>query len=153
MKITCESCQAKYTIADEKVVGKIVKIKCKKCGTTIVVNGNEPAHAQPSPLGGHEEEGETRVFGQDGGPGGADEWTVNVTDDDQRTMSATQVAAEYRAGVINNDTYVWKDGMPDWLPLSAVPELMTLAAGAPPVMGSMPSPQVPPLAAKPLGGT
>ena len=27
MKITCDSCQAKYTIADEKVLGKIVKIQ------------------------------------------------------------------------------------------------------------------------------
>ena len=43
MKIACQSCQAKYTIADEKVVGKVVKIRCKKCGTTIVVNGQEGA--------------------------------------------------------------------------------------------------------------
>jgi len=27
MKISCQSCQAKYTIADEKVAGKTVKIK------------------------------------------------------------------------------------------------------------------------------
>ena len=39
MKISCQSCQAKYTIADDKVLGKIVKIRCKKCGETIVVNG------------------------------------------------------------------------------------------------------------------
>ena len=41
MKISCQSCQAKYTIADEKVLGKIVKIRCKKCGATIVVNGSD----------------------------------------------------------------------------------------------------------------
>ena len=41
MKITCQSCQAKYTIADEKVLGKIVKIRCKKCAATIVVNGSD----------------------------------------------------------------------------------------------------------------
>ncbi|MDB5219989.1 MAG: virulence associated protein, partial [Myxococcaceae bacterium] len=28
MKIQCQSCQAKYTIADEKVLGKVVKIRC-----------------------------------------------------------------------------------------------------------------------------
>jgi predicted Zn finger-like uncharacterized protein len=43
MKISCQSCAAKYTIADEKVVGKVIKIKCKKCSSTIVVNGNDPA--------------------------------------------------------------------------------------------------------------
>ena len=54
MKITCQSCQAKYTIADEKVAGKTVKIKCKKCGATIVVNGTETAStgALPGPAAG-----------------------------------------------------------------------------------------------------
>ena len=45
MKIQCQSCQAKYTIADEKVVGKVVKIRCKKCGASIVINGNDPTGA------------------------------------------------------------------------------------------------------------
>ena len=46
MKVTCQSCQAKYTIADEKVRGKVAKIRCKKCGTTIIVNGTDsPAGA------------------------------------------------------------------------------------------------------------
>ena len=45
MKITCQSCQAKYTIADDKVLGKIVKIRCKKCSSTIVVNGSDPSGA------------------------------------------------------------------------------------------------------------
>ena len=45
MKITCQSCQAKYTIADEKVLGKIVKIRCKKCSSTIVVNGSDGSGA------------------------------------------------------------------------------------------------------------
>src|ERR1022692_2953486 len=62
MKISCQSCQAKYTIADDKVLGKIVKIRCKKCGETIVVNGSgaaeeavagpaypEPTAAPPAP--------------------------------------------------------------------------------------------------------
>src|SRR6185295_7308909 len=46
MKISCQSCSAKYTIADEKVLGKIVKIRCKKCGATIVINGNEAQASQ-----------------------------------------------------------------------------------------------------------
>ncbi|MBW2212228.1 MAG: zinc-ribbon domain-containing protein, partial [Deltaproteobacteria bacterium] len=29
MKIVCDSCGAKYSIADEKVAGKIFKIRCK----------------------------------------------------------------------------------------------------------------------------
>ena len=46
MKIVCENCAAKYSIADEKVKGKAFKIRCKKCGESIVVRGDaeEPAH-------------------------------------------------------------------------------------------------------------
>jgi len=51
MKITCQSCQSKYNVADEKVQGKIVKIRCRKCGSTIVVQGRGPVlHASRKPL-------------------------------------------------------------------------------------------------------
>ena len=40
MKIVCEACQAKYSIADEKVRGKVFKIRCKKCSHVIVVRGS-----------------------------------------------------------------------------------------------------------------
>ncbi|NUQ75749.1 MAG: zinc-ribbon domain-containing protein, partial [Polyangiaceae bacterium] len=142
MKITCQSCASKYTIADEKVAGKTVKIKCKKCGATIVVDGNavgfqaaspDPYAQQPAPPdeggGGDEGDGQTSVFTGEqpapGAPGGGD-WTVNVADNDQRTMSSAQLAEAFAAGIVNNDTYVWKDGMGDWLPFSEVPELVAL---------------------------
>ena len=111
MKITCQSCQAKYTIADEKVAGKTVKIKCKKCGATIVVHGDQQRGARQtldpasSPAAaarmrtarrGSSGPGEARA-----GPsaGGGDEWTVNVTDDDQRTMTTPQIVDRVAAGV------------------------------------------------------
>lgn len=39
MKITCNACGAKYTIADEKVQGKRVKVRCKSCKASILVDG------------------------------------------------------------------------------------------------------------------
>ncbi len=139
MKITCQSCQAKYTIADEKVAGKTVKIKCKKCSATIVVHGDQQQGAQtldPNLVLGAaagEEDVATRVFNgeTDAGPGGGDEWTVNVTEDDQRTMTTPQIVEEWQRGALNADTYVWKDGMGDWLPITSVPELMALVGGGP----------------------
>ena len=114
MKISCQSCQAKYTIADEKVLGKVVKIRCKKCGATIVINGNE---AQASAEGGGDQ-----VFDYTAAPG-TEQWTVNVNDGDQRTLTVQEVVAEYRAGVINDETFCWKDGMGDWLPLREIAAL------------------------------
>src|SRR5512140_2740946 len=37
MKIVCDACQAKYSIADDKIQGKAFKIRCKKCNHIIVV--------------------------------------------------------------------------------------------------------------------
>lgn len=132
MKITCESCQAKYTIADEKVAGKTVKIKCKKCGNAIVVHGGSEGIPAPTPSydgspaqQDSTDEADTRILSDTGGvavPGG-DEWTVNVAEGDERTMTTTQLAQEYARGALSNDTYVWKEGMSDWLPIANVPEL------------------------------
>ena len=37
MKIECDKCGAKYSIADDKVRGKTFKIRCKKCSNVIIV--------------------------------------------------------------------------------------------------------------------
>jgi len=118
MKITCQACAAKYTIADEKVSGKIVKIRCKKCSATIVINGTGDGVA--AELGSADQA--KPIFSQ------GESWTVNVGDGDQRTMSAREVAAAYRAGTVDDETFCWKEGMPDWLPLRDVPALSSARA-------------------------
>ena len=151
MKIQCQSCQAKYTIADEKVVGKVVKIRCKKCSATIVINGNE---TRPQ-----EDNADTNVF--DYAAGGNEQWTVNVADGDQRTMTAAEIANEYRTGVVNDETYCWKDGMADWLPLREIEQLYGamkgVGGGRPPTESqhddiSLPPQSVPPPAGGLFGG-
>ncbi len=37
MRFSCKKCNAKYAIADEKIRGKVVKIRCKHCGQVMVV--------------------------------------------------------------------------------------------------------------------
>ncbi|MCL2450182.1 MAG: zinc-ribbon domain-containing protein, partial [Polyangiaceae bacterium] len=117
MKITCQSCQAKYTIADEKVAGKVVKIRCKKCGATIVVNGGDSAGAATDSV--RTAEGVA-----------AEGWTVNVGDGDQRTMTDDEIVAAYRSQVIDDETYCWKEGMGDWAPLREIPTLYDACTAA-----------------------
>ncbi len=126
MKISCQSCQAKYTIADEKVLGKVVKIRCKKCSATIVINGNESSAKA-------DDNAETHVFDYTA-QGSNEQWTVNVADGDQRSLTLGEIVREYRAGVVTDETYCWKDGMPDWLPLREI-EALHRAVG----MGPRPS--------------
>jgi predicted Zn finger-like uncharacterized protein len=135
MKITCQSCQAKYTIADEKVLGKTVKIRCKKCASTIVVNGNDPSavtteSVQPEALRAQDSTQPS--------PASAEGWTVNVTEGDQRTMTDAEVVAAFKAGTIDADTFIWKDGMDDWVALREQPALF--AACKPAASATAPRP-------------
>lgn len=128
MKISCQSCNAKYTIADEKVLGKVVKIRCKKCGATIVINGSETSanagsESAAAPNGA--------VYDYTQPTGQTDAWTVNVSDGDQRTMSLGEVVAEFRNGTIHEETYCWKDGMADWQPLRELSELYAACIAGP----------------------
>ena len=53
MKIVCDACQAKYSISDDKVQGKVFKIRCKKCSNIIVVRGGAgAAEAGAAPAAG-----------------------------------------------------------------------------------------------------
>ncbi|WP_394843376.1 zinc-ribbon domain-containing protein [Pendulispora brunnea] len=131
MKISCQSCQAKYTIADEKVLGKIVKIRCKKCGATIVINGNEPEATASS--GGAASGG---TVSDPGYSADQDQWTVNVADGDQRTMTVQEIVDEYKSGTIHDETFCWKDGMNDWLPLREIDSLYAACSvGSSPAVG------------------
>lgn len=46
IKVACPACNAKYTIAASKVVGKVVKIRCKKCEATIVIDDSRATDDQ-----------------------------------------------------------------------------------------------------------
>jgi predicted Zn finger-like uncharacterized protein len=50
VKFLCDRCKTRYSISDERVRGKILKIRCKSCGTIITVREGmtaDPDAAQP----------------------------------------------------------------------------------------------------------
>lgn len=122
MKITCQTCQSKYTVSDEKVQGKTVKIKCRKCGATILVNSSgattSPAGSEPVSMSTSASELGVSFL-------------VNVAEGDQRTMSLVEVVEAYNTSVVTAETYVWSDGMGDWQPLGQVESIVAaLNSGA-----------------------
>jgi predicted Zn finger-like uncharacterized protein len=42
MRFSCDSCLARYTIADEKVQEKALRVRCKRCGNSILLHKQEP---------------------------------------------------------------------------------------------------------------
>lgn len=124
MKVSCQSCGAKYTIADDKVRGRKVKIRCKSCGSPIVVDGQSEA---PPPVAEAQAETSANVPS----PPTADAWTVNLSDTDQRTMSTQEIVEGWKSGLVTTDAFVWKDGMGDWTAVLEHPDLKPLLAAAP----------------------
>src|SRR6476660_1115998 len=104
MKIVCDACQAKYSISDDKVQGKVFKIRCKKCSNIIVVRGGAgAAEAAPAP------EKDTRVYdyGYDGGGGGeapvGDDavWHLVINQDQVGPLSVSEVQAKFASGEVD----------------------------------------------------
>jgi predicted Zn finger-like uncharacterized protein len=112
MKIICDSCGTKYSISDDKVRGKVFKIRCKKCSHIIVVRGGESQDeaAAPAPAAAAVEGG----------------WHIVVEGEQVGPISEADVRARVERGEIRSDTYIWKEGFADWLKLSAVPEFADL---------------------------
>ena len=52
MKFVCDRCQTKYSIADDKVRGKVLKVRCKTCQNVITVReaGAKPSSASLEPV-------------------------------------------------------------------------------------------------------
>ena len=110
MKIVCDSCGTKYSIADEKVRGKVFKIRCKKCSHIIVVRGGEsaPEEATAAPA--------------EGG------WHLVIDGEQVGPIADADVRTKIERGEVKGDTYTWKEGFADWVKLSAVPEFAGLVA-------------------------
>jgi predicted Zn finger-like uncharacterized protein len=116
MKIVCDSCGTKYSISDDKVRGKVFKIRCKKCSHIIVVRGTTDA-ASASP---------TAASGAEGGG-----WHLVVDGEQVGPLPESEIRARLQRNEINGETYIWKEGLADWLKLSTVPEFAD-AVSAPP---------------------
>jgi len=47
MKFLCGNCKAKYQIADEKVSGRTLRMKCRRCGHDILIDGHNASQSSP----------------------------------------------------------------------------------------------------------
>jgi hypothetical protein len=122
---------------------------CRSCKQEIVIHGDtgagaghltpsvapirspSPAVAPPSPLG-------MDFSMQVGGnlrappvPQPIDEWHVGINDTPVGPIRREEVARKLAAGVINADSLAWREGLDDWLPIRAIPELAVFCVPAP----------------------
>jgi predicted Zn finger-like uncharacterized protein len=148
MKIVCDNCATKYSIADEKVRGKVFKIRCKKCSHIIVVRGGADGSVEasssrdaapadggfPGGSGGGEEQ---QTIAARGAPGSGGEtsadavWHLVIDREQVGPLSPSEVRAKFAGGEVDAETYAWREGFGDWLRLGSIEDFRDLGGDAP----------------------
>jgi TonB family protein len=126
MKIVCDACSAKYSIADEKVRGKVFKIRCKKCSNIIVVRGTDEQQPQDQ----YSQQADARTYDYDSAPGDDAVWHLVINQEQVGPMTESEVRERFARGEVDPETYTWREGFSDWSPLGTVDPFTDLQAAA-----------------------
>lgn len=152
MKFNCPQCNKPYLIADERVRGKILKIRCKNCSTVITVRegmeqgGSAGRRAKPPGAGGGRAQSEADPMelsgrdllrrpespqrlssvmleaDEDMPPPPDDEWYVSVDGVQEGPFSLERAREWVASRGSEEEIYCWRDTFEDWLPVEEVHE-------------------------------
>jgi predicted Zn finger-like uncharacterized protein len=159
MKFVCDRCHTRYSISDEKVRGKVLKIRCKTCSNIIVVREQtsveaKNAAAAPRPAPRTEQEVPAAKVAAGGAaprpprPAPAPsapvaiEWFVAIKGAQHGPMPVAKVEDLYKSARLSARSYVWHEGLPKWTRMRDLPEFATLIAS--PQAAAKPKPPPPP---------
>jgi len=135
MKIVCDACSAKYTIPDHKLKAKQNKVRCKKCGHTIVFSAETGTSAALAPV----EASEASVASAEA------QWFAAVGGEQTGPLTREELFGLLAGGQVDQETLVWREGMEDWLRLADVGELEERPfAGGTAVFSAFEEPPAPP---------
>src|SRR5512143_2688977 len=132
VKFLCDRCKTRYSIADERVRGKILKIRCKNCANVISVRegmtdaddaappaqagagsalqsafasvmvGTRPGETQPPP------------------PVLEEEWYVAIDGNQSGPFTLAEAQAWVGGQAATDELFCWCEGFDDWLPVEKV---------------------------------
>jgi len=169
MNFSCPACQAKYFVRDEDVVGRTLKLACRKCRGVIPIQGRRPGMDGPvsGPRRAISSDRLRLSLSQDllrtgtsfaetpAPPSLRPSLPPRLPDDDFGVdfyvgiggapvgpLNAVQLAERAEQGDIGPRTYVWRPGQAAWKRLADVPELSVLFAvlsTPPPMVQESPS--------------
>jgi predicted Zn finger-like uncharacterized protein len=114
MKITCENCGSKYSIEDDKIVGKTFKVRCRKCSHINVARGEVKS-------------------------GGAPAWHAVQNGQQIGPFESGEILRRRAAGDLDDGSYVWREGFAEWQVLGAVGELRAAIAAEPKASAAAPA--------------
>lgn len=146
MKFLCDRCKTRYSIGDDRVRGKILKIRCKNCANVITVregmdaDGSDlPARAKkpttmaPMPVDAGAPAAGNSALGQAFAsamtkppPALEEEWYVSIDGEQSGPFSLSEAQRWVAAKPIDADLHCWSEGFDDWLPVDKVSHFRNL---------------------------
>lgn len=142
----CNKCNAKYSIPDEKIKGKIIRIKCRKCGSPIEVNGKSLITSIETKKTSISQQQKTTTnltqqpssqkievsFNQSMDEFWTQftekhkkkrEWYIGINEQPIGPLPEEEIEQKFKLGEIDENTLVWTEGYPDWIILKESNEL------------------------------
>ncbi|MDX2094193.1 MAG: GYF domain-containing protein [Kofleriaceae bacterium] len=143
MKFLCDRCKTRYSIGDDRVRGKILKIRCKNCANVITVregmndvDASDPeglrkrGPTQAVPLSNPAQSG---LNGDHPAPGSAaapaaleQEWYVSIDGQQEGPFSLSDAQTWVGSKPYDAELHCWSEGFDDWLPVDKVSHFRAL---------------------------
>ena len=137
MRVTCERCFRCYEVHDATVRGRQIRARCR-CGARVLVKESEGGSGCRSLVSTGSSTDALRSPAQSGRR--PVRWFVDATDGEPIEMDLRQLVRGFDADRIDEDTLIWRTGMPTWRRLGDVPELADFLLGeSPPASEPAPS--------------
>ena len=135
MKFNCPSCSAKYQIPDEKLTGRVAKMKCRKCGTIIpiVATPSKQSIAAAPVVRGVTRKPTMKAPLPPSVPAALEpaEWHAGINGSPVGPMTRSQLALKVANGEVTAETFVWREEMDGWKVMTEVPEVSGILSSAP----------------------
>lgn len=166
MKFLCDRCKTRYSIGDDRVRGKILKVRCKNCGNVVTVREGMPAADEPPTRERRNRPTTAAPATMVPGSGGAlvsafaaqmattappvlqEEWYVSIDGEQHGPYNLAEAQRWVGDKPASAELYCWSEGFDDWLPVDKVSQFRNLRNG--PVSPlPLPLPQAPPTPSPP----
>jgi predicted Zn finger-like uncharacterized protein len=166
VKFLCDRCNTRYSIGDDRVRGKILKIRCKSCANVITVREGmpDPDAAPPEPqtvaaaaprrpqktttaapaIQSEALAPPRAAKGPKPPPALEEEWYVSIEGEQSGPFSLGDAQRWIASQPFDADLHCWSEGFDDWLPVDKVSHFRGLrkkpAPTAPPMPAAAPAP-------------
>ncbi|MDE0881680.1 MAG: zinc-ribbon domain-containing protein [Myxococcota bacterium] len=125
MKFRCEHCSTKYSLQDDTIRGRVLKIRCRQCKGVMVVRDPERSLGALDSLSADDLRSYLAKSGETPNQT-IDNWFLAKGGERQGPMSQAEVSSRLSRGEFSAADHAWREGMSGWLPVRDVPELATL---------------------------